>query len=170
MQVTTAAKELAPESEAAASKVGGGEATEWWMQNLFDMGNHDAAADDDEGDQGLNWWMSNLYDNELQWSTMGTDPAAATAATSGEDDAFDQWPLLFGTPRNNPLGSARGGNASARGGKGGLTPRGTLAALSSARGRTGAAGALGMPLKKMGATPHRNRLHQSEGVEGQHVG
>ena len=152
VQVTTAAKELAPESEAAASKVGGGEATEWWMQNLFDMGNHDAAADDDEGDQGLNWWMSNLYDNELQWSTMGTDPAAATAATSGEDDAFDQWPLLFGTPRNNPLGSARGGNASARGGKGGLTPRGTLAALSSARGRTGAAGALGMPLKKMGAT------------------
>ena len=127
--VKSAAKDLAPESEAAK----GGDtksAPEWWMQNLFDMGSHGGGNEDDDN-PNTNWWMQNLYDMNTRVKPDG----------SANDADSDFMGVIFSTPRDGTT-TARGGPA--------FTPRGTLVALSQAHGKGGAALSLGMPLNKDG--------------------
>ena len=178
------------------------DATDWWISQLHPTGVHSArggdgggggaaAYDDDwEWDEKLNgssWWMSGVYDSgPIQWSLPSTGgakqssgsggPAAAVAQGPGSSSGYDPLDdadylgaLMFGTPR--PDGTLNNGKMSARGGTG-LTPRGTLAALSSARGRTGSALSLGMPLRQAtgggegGASKGMRKLEIEE-VEGE---
>mmetsp|Transcript_23787 Transcript_23787/g.47479 ORF Transcript_23787/g.47479 Transcript_23787/m.47479 type:complete len:462 (-) Transcript_23787:854-2239(-) len=117
---------------------------------------------------GANWWLSQLNESgpiqwsggastsDLMWSgemkTAGVADGSKPARTYDplEDPSYLST-LMFGTPRESPLAdisSSRNSHGSSMPRRGDqLTPRGALAALSSARGRTGAAASLGMPLR-----------------------
>ena len=111
-------------------------ASQWWMQNMFDMKTRTNVEDEDE-DASSNWWMQNLY-------TMGHH----TNERADPDDNTDYMQIIFGTPRNDGTTTPRGGPA--------FTPRGTLVALSQAAGKTGAALSLGMPLQKQSGIPEES--------------
>ena len=109
---------------------------QWWMQNLFDMKTRTGDGDGDEDeDVSSQWWMQNLY-------SMG-DNSKAPGQEGGEDEVSFMH-VIFGTPRD--------GNNTARGGPA-FTPRGTLAALAQASGKTGATVSLGMPMQKQSGIP-----------------
>jgi len=165
--VKAAAQELAPDSEAAAAK-DTNSAPEWWMQNLFEMGNHSNGEDDE--DTMNNWWMQNLYtfdptsraeggdadddDEQRHWwmqnlYDIGTRSKGEGVENVGESDYMN---IIFGTPRDGTT-TARGGPA--------FTPRGTLVALSAAHGKSSAAYSLGMPLQKDKTIPEEESVNMS---------
>ena len=121
----------------------------WWLQNLFEMGNHDKPEGSDKDEDILdNWWMQNLFAMDEVASNK-----PATAAGSDDDNA-DFMQVLFGTPRGDGKTTPRGGPA--------FTPRGTLVALSEVNGNKGAAISLGKPLQKQSGIPEDQQVDDAE--------
>jgi len=105
-------------------------ASQWWMQNLFEMNSRtaDEAPPSDEA-ASSDWWMRNIFDFGSNRELRG-EP----------DENVDYMDVIFGTPRADGTTTPRGGPA--------FTPRGTLVAVSHAYGKAGAARSLGMPMLK----------------------
>jgi len=152
--VASTAKTLAPDSEAAAQgdDPWAKSAPDWWLNEmtLFAADKERCLPGElEDDDAAAAWWMQNLYGN------TGAGNLYAHAKGDGvTDEELDYMQILFGTPREGTT-TPRGGAA--------FTPRGTLAALSQANGKSGAAISLGMPLNQK-ATPAADAPQPSEAV------